>query len=65
MGVDVGQPVADSELFQSVRDRIGVHGLPIVLSKHKVPIAVIFPQPEAFSSLPCSVFSQELHCFHR
>ena len=65
MGVDVGQPVADSELFQPVRDRIRVHGLPVVLSKNKVLIAVVFPQTEAFGGLPCSVFSQKLHRFHR
>ena len=64
MGVDVGQPVADSELFQPVRDRIRVHGLSVVLSKHEVLIAVVFTQTEAFGSLPCPVFSQELHCFH-
>lgn len=65
MGVDVRQPVADGELFQPVRDRIRVYGLSVVLSKHEVLIAVIFPQPEAFGGLPCSVFSQKLHCFHR
>lgn len=65
MGVDVRQPVVDSELFQPVRDRIRVHGLSVVLSKHEVLIAVVFPQTEAFGGLPCSVFSQKLHRFHR
>ena len=65
MGVDVRQPVADGELFQPVRDRVRVHGLPVVLGKHEALIAVIFTQAEAFGGLPCPVFSQELHCFHR